>query len=93
MQTLTVSEKCRVSTQTLKFPEEKRKNKILNCYPLSSYPTVLKSASMPISHYKCDLPLPFTGIRSCFLADLVTFFQNSSFKEQLQASPIGFAVR
>ena len=47
MQTLTVSEKCRVSTQTIKFPEEKRKNKILNCYPLSSYPTVLKSASMP----------------------------------------------
>ena len=83
MQTLTVSEKCRVSTQTIKFPEEKRKNKILNCYPLSSYPTV----------FKCDLPLPFTGIRSCFLADLVTFFQNSSFKEQLQASPIGFAVR
>ena len=47
MQTLTVSEKCRVSTQAIKFPEEKRKNKILNCYPLSSYPTVLKSASMP----------------------------------------------
>ena len=46
---LTVSEKCRVSTQRIKFCEEKRKNEILNFYPLSSYPTVSKSVSMPYS--------------------------------------------